>query len=119
MKRISTLLFIAALALGGCKKKSTPAEGSGSASGSAEGSAMGSGSGSADGSAAAAADGSGSGSADGSAAAEGSGSADGSAAAAADVDVPTAMDFEDDADKEITDKNVTKEVTTMEKELGQ
>jgi hypothetical protein len=47
------------------------------------------------------------------------GAAEGSAKAApaADVDVPTEMDFEDDATAKITDKNVETEVKAIEKEL--
>jgi hypothetical protein len=46
-------------------------------------------------------------------------SAAGSAAAAPEVDVPTEMDFEDDATAKITDKNVEAQVKAIEKELEQ
>jgi hypothetical protein len=112
-----TIMWVAAagLALGACNKKSEnpPA-------GTPAGSAMMAGSGSAamaagSGSAAMAA---GSGSAAGSASA-GSAAGSGSAAPVAAVDVPTQMDFEDDATAKITDKNVEAEVKAIEKELDQ
>jgi len=53
----------------------------------------------------------------GSAAMTGSGSA-GSAAPAASVDVPTEMDFEQQAKTDITDKNVDTEVKKIEADLG-
>ncbi|MEO8844592.1 MAG: hypothetical protein ABI591_20965 [Kofleriaceae bacterium] len=53
----------------------------------------------------------------GSAAMTGSGSA-GSAAPAAAVDVPTEMDFEQQAKTDITDKNVDTEVKKIEADLG-
>lgn len=95
MKSIYTLVFVVA-ALGACGKKSNN-EGAGSAPPPAE---------------------TGSGSA-GSAAA-GSGSA-GSAAAAveAPVDVPTEVDFEEQASSDITDKNVEAKLKNLEGELPQ
>ncbi|HEU4731044.1 MAG TPA: hypothetical protein VFT22_24285 [Kofleriaceae bacterium] len=101
----------ALLTLGGCNKKSENPPPSTGASG---GTAMTAGSAGAAGSAM------GSGSASGSAGSgsAGSGSASGSgSAAAAEADVPTEMDFEENARTKITDKNVEAEVQALEKQL--
>lgn len=105
-RAITAIAAAALLALGGCSKKvdNPPAPPAGSAAAPAP--AAGSGS---------AASGTGS-----AAPAAGTGSAasgTGSAAATAAVEVPTEMDFEDDATAKITDKNVETEVKALEKEL--
>ena len=107
MKRITMIIFVAALAVACGKKKNDSSTQTGSAvvtnsAGSSAGSATATGSATAAGSAAA-----------GSAAGAGSGSA------VADVEVPTEMDFEDDATAKITDKNLEAQVQSFEKELGQ
>lgn len=88
-------LFIAALLLGGCKKKQEPAATTGSAAPVATGS----------------------GSAMGSAepVAAGSGSAAGSAA----VDVPTEQDFEAQAKTDVDEKNVDTKLKDIEAQLTQ
>ena len=48
----------------------------------------------------------------------GSGSAGSAAPAAATLDVPTEMDFEQEAKTSITDKNVDSEVKKIEADLG-
>ncbi|MDB4959054.1 MAG: hypothetical protein JWO36_6623 [Myxococcales bacterium] len=105
MKRITTILFLAAMTTACAKKKQEPAPepapiGSNAMTGSA---AMGS------------AEPVPTGSAAGSAAMTGSNAA---AAAGSAVDVPTEVDFEDEANAKITDKNLDSEVSAFEKQLG-
>jgi len=106
MTRTIPWLAAALLALGGCNKKSEnpppPISGSGNTmtAGSDAPSTAGTGS--------AAPNAAGSGS-----------SAPTAAAPAADPDVPTEMDFENDATAKITDKNVEAQVQAIEKELEQ
>lgn len=92
-RHVWTLVLVAALAACGSKKKEEPAstEGSGSAT-------------------AVVADDANTGSAAGSAA--------GSADTTADIDVPTEVDFEEQAATDITDKNVEAQVKAIEKDLG-
>jgi hypothetical protein len=104
MKRVIMCLALAALFAACGKKADKPTEGSAGSAGSAV----------ATGSAVAA----GSGSATGSAEPAGSGSGSGSAVAAT-VDVPTEMDFEDDATTKITDKNLETEVKALEQQLAE
>ena len=110
MTRTITWLAAALLALGACNKKSQDSPSTGMTAGS--GSTMAAGSGSSAGSPTAA----GSGLSAGSATAAGSGS---SSAATAQVEVPTEMDFEEDATAKITDTNVEAQVQSIEKELEQ
>jgi cytoskeletal protein RodZ len=103
MKRVIMCLALAALFVACGKKADKPTEGSAGSAGSAvaTGSAN-----------------PGSGSATGSAQPAGSGSGSGSAVAAT-VDVPTEMDFEDDATTKITDKNLETEVKALEQQLAE
>jgi len=100
------VLTLGLMACGG-KKKDEPAAGSGSAAMAGSGSAMMAGSGSAMMGSGSAMAGSGSGSA-----AAGSGSS-------AKADVPTEQDFEQEAAKDIDDKNVEAKVGEIEKQIGQ
>jgi hypothetical protein len=111
-RTIAWIAVAAALALGGCNKKSQDPPSTGTLAGS--GSAMAAGSGGAMAAGSGSAMAAGSGSSAGSATAAGSGSA-----ATAQVDVPTEMDFEQDATAKITDKNVEAQVQSIEKELEQ
>jgi hypothetical protein len=105
--KMTSVALAALLALAGCTKKS---ENPPPSVGAANGSAMAAGS-DAPVSAAGSAGSAGS-------TAAGSGSA-APVTAAAEVDVPTEMDFEDDASAKITDKNVEAQVQAMEKQLEQ
>ena len=102
-RAITSLAIAALLALGGCNKK-TENPPPGGASGSTAGTAAGSG----------AAAGSGS-NADSAAGSSSAAAASGSAAAA---EVPTEMDFENDANAKITDKNVEAQVKALENDLN-
>lgn len=103
MKRIYTILFAAALTAG-CNNKPkenkepppTPTTASGSATAGSAGSAAGSDV------------------AAGSAGSAGSGSGD-----TADLEVPTEVDFEAEAQAKITDKNLEAEVKALEEQLAQ
>lgn len=115
MKRTITLIAASALlTLGACNKKS---ENPPPSAGTSGGTAMSAGSATA-GSATAGSGTAGSAAAGGSAAASGSAAGSGSAAAAP-VDVPTEVDFEDDATAKITDKNVEAQVKALESQLDQ
>jgi hypothetical protein len=100
VKKLAIIAIAVGLMACGGKKKDEAATGSGSAVAMAgSGSAMMAGS--------------------GSAAMAGSGSGSAGSAAAAKADVPTEQDFEQQAAKDIDDKNVEAKVGEIEKQIGQ
>jgi len=109
-RAITSLAIAALLALGGCNKK-TENPPPGGASGSTAGTAAGSGAAAGSGSNADSAAGS-------SSAAAASGSAAAASGSAAAAEVPTEMDFENDANAKITDKNVEAQVKALENDLN-